>query len=116
MADEIELKFLTDAGGVAALAERLDAGPPVLLTAAYYDTPDRRIFVGAILDCQALDQRYGISGSSSPPLPVTAYGKFFMTEPMDKQDGTIWVELVEVLEPGTPPARDVVRDTVQLYR
>jgi Flp pilus assembly protein TadG len=80
------------------------------------DVPDRRVFIGAILDCKALDEKYGINGGSSPPLPVTAYAKFFMTEPMDKNDSTIWVEMVEVLEPGTVAARGIVRDTVQLYR
>jgi len=35
---------------------------------------------------------------------------------MDKADGTIWVELVDVIEPGTPAARDILRETVQLYR
>ncbi|HVL71745.1 MAG TPA: TadE family protein [Beijerinckiaceae bacterium] len=80
------------------------------------DAPDRRTFTGAILDCKKLDEMYGISGSSAPPLPVTAYARFFLTEPMDKQDGTVWVELVEVIEPGTPAAREIYHETVQLYR
>ncbi|HEX8164936.1 MAG TPA: pilus assembly protein TadG-related protein [Beijerinckiaceae bacterium] len=78
--------------------------------------PDRRTFHGAILDCRALDQQYNISGGSAPPLPVTAYAKFFLAEPVDKQDGTFWVELVEVVEPGTPAAKEILRETVQLYR
>ena len=73
-------------------------------------------FHGAILDCRALDQEYNISGGSAPPLPVTAYAKFFLSEPMDKHDGTIWVELVDVVEPGTPAAKEILRDTLQLYR
>ena len=80
------------------------------------DNPDRRTFHGAILDCRALDQEYNISGGSAPPLPVTAYAKFFLSEPMDKNDGTIWVELVDVVEPGTPAAKEILRETVQLYR
>jgi Flp pilus assembly protein TadG len=80
------------------------------------DTPDRRTFHGAILDCRALDDQYDISGNSAPPLPVTAYAKFFLAEPMDKNDATIWVELVDVVEPGTPAAKDILRETVQLYR
>ena len=80
------------------------------------DNPDRRTFHGAILDCRALDQEYNISGGSAPPLPVTAYAKFFLAEPMDKNDGTIWVELVDVVEPGTPAAKEILRETVQLYR
>jgi Flp pilus assembly protein TadG len=80
------------------------------------DTPDRRTFYGAILDCKTLDDEYSISGGSSPPLPVTAYAKFFLAEPMDKQDSTVWVELVDVVEPGTAAAREVLHETVQLYR
>jgi Putative Flp pilus-assembly TadE/G-like len=80
------------------------------------DKPDRRTFHGAILDCKALDAQYNISGGSAPPLPVTAYAKFFLAEPMDKNDGTIWVELVDVVEPGTPAAKEILRETVQLYR
>jgi hypothetical protein len=80
------------------------------------DKPDRRTFHGAILDCRALDEAYSISGGSAPPLPVTAYARFFLAEPMDKADGTIWVELVDVIEPGTPAAREILHETVQLYR
>jgi Flp pilus assembly protein TadG len=80
------------------------------------DNPDRRTFHGAILDCRALDQQYNISGGSAPPLPVTAYAKFFLAEPVDKNDGTFWVELVEVVEPGTPAAKEILRESVQLYR
>ena len=47
---------------------------------------------------------------------MTAYAKFFLAEPMDKNDGTIWVELVDVVEPGTPAAKEILRETVQLYR
>ena len=47
---------------------------------------------------------------------MTAYAKFFLSEPMDKHDGTIWVELVDVVEPGTPAAKEILRETVQLYR
>jgi Flp pilus assembly protein TadG len=80
------------------------------------DDPDRRTFVAAILDCRALDEQYGISGSSAPPVPVNAYARFFITEPMDKNDATIWAELVELVEPGTDGARTIIRDTVQLVR
>jgi hypothetical protein len=35
---------------------------------------------------------------------------------MDKNDGTIWAEMVEIVEPGTLTARNYIRDSVQLYR
>jgi hypothetical protein len=39
-----------------------------------------------------------------------------MTEPVDKKDGTFWVEMIEVVEPGTEAARGIIRDSVQLMR
>jgi Putative Flp pilus-assembly TadE/G-like len=77
---------------------------------------DRRTFYGAILDCQALDDTYSISGSSAPPVPVAAFGRFFVTEPVDKQEGSIWVEVVDIVEPGTSGARGIVQDVIRLYR
>ena len=101
----------------AAEANAKETGAPQCYSGgSVSDDPDRRTFHGAILDCRALDQQYNISGGSAPPLPVTAYAKFFLAEPVDKQDGTIWVELVDVVEPGTPAAKEILRESVQLYR
>ncbi|HEX2725367.1 MAG TPA: TadE family protein [Beijerinckiaceae bacterium] len=80
------------------------------------DNPDRRTFVAAILDCVSLGQQYDIKGGSSPPLPVTTFARFFLTEAVDKKEGTFMVELVELVEPGTAAARNVIRDSVQLVR
>jgi len=77
------------------------------------DPLDRRIVMAAILDCQAVGP---IHGSSGGPYPVTAFVRFFLTEPMDKQDGEVWAELIDLIEPGTPGAREILRDIVQLYR
>ena len=80
------------------------------------DTVDRRIFIGAILDCQAYaDQMNGAAGGR---IPVTSYGKFFLTEPMDANDAgqTIRLEMIELVEPGTEAARNIIRDSVQLVR
>ena len=65
---------------------------------------------------QAALDLYGISGGSAPPVPVTAFGKFFITEPIDKNDGTIWVELTDIVEPGTSSARGIVQDVIKLFR
>jgi Flp pilus assembly protein TadG len=80
------------------------------------DEPDRRTFVGAIIDCQAAEAAGQLSGSSGGVIPVTAYARFFLTEPMDKLDGTIWAEMVDLVEPGTAAARNIIRDSVQLHR
>ena len=80
------------------------------------DSPDRRMFVGAIINCQAAAEAGQLNGSSGGVIPVEAYAKFFLTEPMDKNDGTIWAEMIELVEPGTAAARNIIRDSVQLYR
>jgi hypothetical protein len=41
-----------------------------------------------------------------------AFGQFFMTEPVS-QDGTLWVELIDLVRPGNSAQS---RDMVQLYR
>ena len=88
------------------------------------NTPDRRIFHGAILNCRALDasSTYGpIRGGSGGPLPAIAFVKFFLTEPVsgDKNnasvaDGDVWAEMVGIDEPGD--ASNTARDIVQLFR
>jgi Flp pilus assembly protein TadG len=85
-------------------------------TDALSDTPDRRVFVGAIINCQAAAEAGQLTGSSGGTIPVEAYAKFFLTEPMDKNDGTIWAEMIQVVEPGTAAARNIIRDSVQLMR
>jgi hypothetical protein len=77
------------------------------------DPVDRRLVTAAILDCQSLGP---VSGSSGGPYPVTAFARFFLTEPMDKSSGEVWAELVDIIEPGTPGARELLRDIVQLHR
>ncbi len=75
------------------------------------DNPDRRVLYGAVLDCTDLP-----SGGSGGPVPVVAFAKFFLTEPVPGSgDNNIYVELIGVVEPGTV-ANDVARDLVQLYR
>ncbi|KAA2234948.1 pilus assembly protein TadG-related protein [Salinarimonas soli] len=82
-------------------------------TALNSSSLDRRLITAAILDCGSLGP---VSGSSGGPYPVTAFARFFLTEPMDKQTGEVWAELVDIIEPGTPGAREILRDIVQLYR
>ncbi len=88
------------------------------------NTPDRRIFHAAVLNCQALDtsSTYGpIRGGSSNLLPVVAFARFFLTEPVsgDKTnaaaaDGDVWAEMVGIDMPGN--LNSTARDIVQLYR
>ena len=81
--------------------------------------PDRRILYGAILNCQALAAAGLMSGgNSSPPLPVEAFGSFFITETVESgSDQTIRVELVDVTGRGGQGTLDnFLRDEAQLYR
>jgi hypothetical protein len=75
------------------------------------DQPDRRIIYGALMNCiaQPID-----SGNSGGPYIAVAFAKFFMTEPMNGPQDSLWVELVDVVEPGS--SNSVARDLVQLYR
>ncbi|TPI26224.1 pilus assembly protein [Mesorhizobium sp. B3-1-6] len=81
--------------------------------------PDRRIIYGAILNCQALSAA-GLmgGGNSSPPLPVEAFGSFFITETVESgSDQTIRVELVDVTgREGAGTLDNFLRDEAQLYR
>ncbi|MEO5321782.1 pilus assembly protein [Mesorhizobium sp. CC13] len=81
--------------------------------------PDRRILYGAILNCQALAAAGLMSGgNSSPPLPVEAFGSFFITETVESgPDQIIRVELVDITGRGGQGTLDnFLRDEVQLYR
>lgn len=117
---EIAEGLMSTPSGPTSLGAPGEIGAPQCYTgdkeALKTDPVDRRVFVGAILDCKAhADQ---MNGSSGGKIPVTAYGKFFLTEPMDPNDsrGTIWVEMLELVEPGTAAARNIIRDSIQLVR
>jgi Flp pilus assembly protein TadG len=73
------------------------------------DNPDRRVLYAAIIDCSALN----VHGNSGGPLAATAFGKFFITEPVT--GGDIYSEMFGLVEPGAVSS-DVARDIVQLYR
>jgi Flp pilus assembly protein TadG len=78
------------------------------------DAVDRRIIYAAVVNCTDV----GLSGGSDPTVPVLSFVKMFMTQPMtkgnDDEDDTLFVELVDIVKPGT--ADEVVHDIVQLYR
>jgi Flp pilus assembly protein TadG len=98
--------------GGSAVGEK---GTPACYAGAPSPDPDRRMVYAAIINCLELDVR----GNSGGPLPVLAFGKFFLTEPIanppDPDAGTIYSELVELIEPGNV-ASNLVREIVQLYR
>jgi Flp pilus assembly protein TadG len=78
------------------------------------DAVDRRVIYAAVINCTDV----GLSGGSDPTVPALTFVKMFMTQPMtkgnDDEDDTLFVELVDIVKPGT--ADEVVHDIVQLYR
>jgi hypothetical protein len=64
---------------------------------------------GAIINCIAQPISGGTSGG---PYFAVAFGEFFMTEPMIGPTDSLFMELSNVLEPGTANTRALV----QLYR
>jgi hypothetical protein len=110
-----ELSGLTGTAAVAGSAKGEKGTPACYSGGGLSDSPDRRLLYAAIIDCLDLN----VNGNSGGPLPVLAFGKFFITEPIanppNPDAGTIYSELVELIEPGTV-ANDVARDIVQLYR
>lgn len=72
--------------------------------------PNRRVLYAAVIDCAQLD----IRGNTASYIPVKAFAKFFLTEPVGS-DGVIYAEMIDLVEPGNS-SKDVVRDQVQLYR
>jgi len=67
------------------------------------DSPDRRILYAAIIACNGL----GVHGNTGGPLPVEAFGKFFITEPASTSG--IYVEMTGLVQPPDPVAHDIVQ-------
>jgi Flp pilus assembly protein TadG len=72
---------------------------------------DRRVLYVAVINCQAL----GLGGGSQNNVPVAAFGKVFMSKPVDGSTGDILGEMVELAGPGTGNENKFDRQ-VQLYR
>jgi len=91
-------------------------GNPQCNTNSVSDEIDRRIIYAAVVNCIEQD----LHGGSAENVPVLAFLKMFMTQPMTKipgqsdEDDTLFVEMVDIVRPGF--ADVVVHDIVQLYR
>jgi len=100
---------LTATAAVAGNAKGERGAPACYSGGGLSDDPDRRVLYAAVIDCSNLS----VHGNSGGPLPVTVFGRFFITEPV--QGGDIFAELFGFVEPGSV-ATSVARDIVQLYR
>ena len=86
-----------------------ETGAPACYTGgAISDLPDRRILHAAIINCLSL----GLAGSAQSDVPVAAFGKFFLTLPLQRSQTDLYVEAVGLVRPGD----SVNYDMVQLYR
>ena len=73
---------------------------------------DRRALYGAVINCI---EHQGEMNGAAGPLPVEAFAKFFLLQPVDDPgggDSIVYAELTEIIK----PPNDVVHDIVQLYR
>ena len=75
---------------------------------ALADVPDRRVLYSAIINCQSL----GLVGGAQSNVPVAAFGKLFLTLPLQRSQTDLYVELVGLVKPGD----DGDFEMVQLYR
>ena len=72
------------------------------------DVPDRRVLYVAVINCQGL----GLRGGAQLHVPVAAFGKLFLTLPLQQAQTDIYAELIGLVKP-----RDGTDfDMVQLYR
>lgn len=74
------------------------------------DTPDRRILIFAVINCN-----FNSVGGNTDNVPVKAFVKAFMTEPTgDAPDFDTYLEVVDVVKPGADDG--ILHDIVQIYR
>jgi len=72
------------------------------------DVPDRRVLRVAIVNCQSLALR----GGAQLNVPIAAFGKLFLTLPLQQSQTDIYAELVGLVKPEDGADFDMV----QLYR
>jgi putative Flp pilus-assembly TadE/G-like protein len=86
-----------------------ESGAPACYSGgALSDVPDRRLLSAAIVNCQSL----GLVGDTQSNVPVAAFGRLFLTLPLQRSQTDLYVELVGLVKPGD----DGNFEMVQLYR
>src|SRR5499427_2273153 len=102
-------RYEIEEGHVADVSVGGESGAPACYSGDYLSgTPDRRIFHAAIVNCQSLQ----LEGEAQFNVPVAAFGKFFLTLPLERSQTDLYVEMVGLVRPGDGVSFDVV----QLYR
>ena len=100
---EIDQGYLTDRSPGGESGVPACYGGPLLS-----DAPDRRVLHAAIVNCQSL----GLVGGAQSNVPVAAFGKLFLTLPLQRSQSDLYVELIGLVKPGDSSNFDMV----QLYR
>ena len=80
-------------------------------------SPDqyRRTFFAAIVNCDAnLPPKLPLGPGNQSGVPVAAFGRFFITQPVSAAQDDIVAEIVELVEAGSEGGHNF--DQVQLYR
>jgi Flp pilus assembly protein TadG len=114
---EIDFGFIGDLSGQAATTPppNPEIGAPICSGSAPSDEPDRRTFYSAIVNCEAnLPPSLPLGPGSQSGVPVAAFAKFFITQPVSAAQEDIMAEIVELVTPGSAGGNNF--DQVQLYR
>jgi hypothetical protein len=112
--------FISNPSGQAATPPPPNAEQPNLPAqmcsgSATNDTPDRRIFYAAVVNCKAnLPPSLPLGPGNQSGVPVAAFAKFFITQPVAASQDDILAEIVDLVTPGN--SEGVNFDEVQLYR
>jgi hypothetical protein len=102
-------RYEIDHGYVADRSPGGESGAPACYSGgSLSDFPDRRVLYSAIINCQSL----GLVGGNHSNVPVAAFGKLFLTLPLQRSQTDLYVELVGLVKPGD----DGNFEMVQLYR
>jgi hypothetical protein len=92
-----------------------ESGAPICSKSPTNDTPDRRIFSAAIVNCLSnLPPSLPLGPGNQTGVPVAAFAQFFITNAVEASQDDIRAEIVDLVKPGGSNA--VNRDMVQLYR
>jgi hypothetical protein len=95
-------------GYVADRSPGGETGVPACFAGSLSAGSDRRILEAAIINCEALNLRSGPHAN----VPVAAFGKFFLTLPLQPSQTDLYVEAAGLVRPGD----DGDYEMVQLYR
>jgi hypothetical protein len=102
-------RYEIEQGSVADRSPGGETGAPACYAGRVLsDVPDRRVLHAAIVNCQSL----GLRGGAQSNVPVAAFGKLFLTLPLQQAQTDIYAEIVGLVQPGDGTNFDMV----QLYR